>query len=92
MSLKFDCRIETEDLKPLIKVIINYLSPLTSRTIEISLNQQAGNYVLGFSIFTEQTDLPALSDQLDDALKFYNASLEGKHQAGKYIQIVVTYA
>ncbi len=95
LSLEFDCDIETEDHKPLVKVInyiLNYLSPLTDKAIEISLNQQMGKIVLNFSVFTEHTDLPVFSDQLDNALKIYNAQLEIKQQAGEYIQIMITFS
>ncbi len=93
-ALEFDCAIETEDPKPLVKVInyiINYLSPLTDRAMEISVNQQMGRIVIGFSVFTDKHELPAFSDQLEGALKPYNAKIEMKHKEGEFIQVLITF-
>ncbi|MFC2088915.1 hypothetical protein ACFLSX_04875, partial [Calditrichota bacterium] len=90
----FDCLVDTDDPTPLIKVInyiINYLSKLTDRKLEISLNEQVGNYVLSFSVFTEKTDIPPISDQLNEAVKSYNASIDVKQKEGEYIQILITF-
>lgn len=95
LSLEFDCMVDSEDPNPLVKVInyvINYLSPLATNAIEISLNMLRDGYMISFAIFTDKTDIPALSDQLDDALKPYNASLEVKQEVGKYIQVIITFA
>ena len=95
LSLEFDCILEVDDAKPLVKVInysINYLTPLTDKPIQISLNAQRDGYMLSFAVFTEKTELPALSDQLDDALKPYNASVELTHEQGKFVQIMIIFA
>ena len=94
LSLEFDCVIETEDPTPLIKVInyiINYLTPLTDKPLEISLNAQMSGVLISFSIFTEQTSFPLLSEQINDALQNYNASYEVKQEEGKYFQIIITF-
>ena len=94
LSLEFDCVIETDDPKPLIKVInyiINYLTPLTDRSLEISLNAQMRGVLLSFSIFTDQTSFPPLSEQLNDALQNYNASYQVKQEECKYFQIILTF-
>ena len=94
LSLEFDCVIETEDPTPLIKVInyiINYLTPLTDKPLEISLNAQMSGVLISFSIFTEQTSFPPLSEQINDALQNYNASYEVKQEEGKYFQIIITF-
>lgn len=94
LSLEFDCVIETEDPTPLIKVInyiINYLTPLTDKPLEISLNAQMSGVLISFSIFTEQTSFPPLSEQINDALQNYNASYEVKQEEGKYFQLIITF-
>jgi hypothetical protein len=94
LSLEFECNVEHEDPKPLVKIInylLNYLTPLTEKAIEISLNAGRDGSVLSFAVFTEQTELPALSDQLGGALELYNASLDVKHQQGEYLQIILTF-
>ena len=95
LSLEFDCVVETEDPTSLIKVInyiINYLTPLTDKSLEISLNAQMSGILLSFSIFTEQTSFPPLSEQLNDALKAYDAEYEIKKEEGKYFQILIKFA
>ncbi len=94
MTLEFDCELETDDPTPLIKVInyiINYLTPLTDRAIEISLNAHRNGSMLSFAAFTEATELPVISDQLEGALKDYNAVLDVTHKEGQYLQIVITF-
>ena len=94
MSLEFDCILEADDPASLIKVvnyIINYLTPLTDRAIEISLNAHRVGSMLSFAAFTEELTLPAFSDQLEDALKPYNATLAKTHKEGQYLQIIITF-
>ena len=95
MSLEFDCEIEADDPKPLVQVInyvINYLMVLSENAIEISLNAHRSGYVMGFAVFTDETDLPQLSDQLNDALQTYHASIEKTHEEGKFVRIIITFA
>ncbi len=92
LSLEFDCVIETEDPTPLIKVInyiINYLTPLTEKPLEISVNAQMSGVLFSFSVFTEETNFPPLSQQLAEALQTYNATYEVKQEEGKYFQIII---
>ncbi|MBN2425937.1 MAG: hypothetical protein JXR46_10540 [Calditrichaceae bacterium] len=94
MSLEFDCKIDTEDPAPLVKVInyiINYLTPLTSQAIEISLNAYREGSMLSFAAFTDKTELSPISDQIEEALKNYNATLKVTHEQGKYIQIIINF-
>jgi hypothetical protein len=94
LALEFDCDLDHDDPKPLIKVInyiINYLAPLSENAIEISLNAYREGYMLSFALFTDLTEVPPLSDQLDQALQTYNASLQLKHEEGKYIQLIITF-
>lgn len=95
MSLEFDCEVATDDPTPLIKVInyiINYLTPLTDKAIEISLNAYREGSTLSFAAFTEETNLPALSDQVKETLKEYNATLEVVHKEGQYVQMIINFA
>lgn len=94
LSLEFDCEIDYDDPEPLIKVInylINYLTPLTDKTIEISLNACREGYMLSFAVFSALAELPALSDKLDDALQIYNASLKVTHQQEEYLQLIISF-
>ena len=94
LALEFECDVDHDDPKPLIKLInyiINYLTPLSEKAIEISLNAYREGSMLSFALFTEETEIPPLSDQLDDTLKLYNASLELKHDEGKFVQILITF-
>lgn len=95
LTLEFDCNIETEDPTALVKVInyfINYLSQITTQTIEISLNAYRSGSMLSFAVNSDQTELPPISDQLEAALKNYNGSFELVHQEEKFIQIVITFS
>ena len=88
------CGIETEDPKPLIKVlnyIINYLNQLTSSPLEISLDLREKDYLLSLMAYSAVTELPEISDQLDETLKNYNASTNIIHEKDKYIQIKVSF-
>jgi hypothetical protein len=95
LALEFDCTIETENPTPLIKVInyiINYIAPLSDKAIEIQLNAQMSGILLSFSVFSEQTTFPPLSEQIADALSEYNATLQVKKEEGKYFQILIVFA
>jgi hypothetical protein len=88
------CTFETEDPKPLIKVLnylMNYLSQLTKQPLEIALDLRSSDYLMSLMAYTDKTDLPALSDQIDGALKDYKAHLEKVHEAGKYLQLKVHF-
>jgi hypothetical protein len=94
LALEFDCEIDYEDPKPLVKVInyiLNYLSQLSDNAIEISLNPYRDGYMLSFALFTDLAELPAMSDQLAPALAEYNAHLDVKHDQGKYIQLIIMF-
>ena len=88
------CTIETEDPKALIKAlnyIINYLKELSANPLEISLDLRENDYLMNFLAYTDKNDFPEISSQLTDALKSYKANYEQVHEAGKYIQIKVTF-
>jgi hypothetical protein len=93
-SLEFDCEIETDDIKPLVKVInyaINYIGQLADQPQEISLNASMSGITMGFTTFTEAVDLPAINPQVNEALVPYNAFIEQKGEAGKYTQLLITF-
>jgi hypothetical protein len=93
-SLEFDCEIETDDIKPLVKVInyaINYISQLTDQPQEISLNASMSGITMGFTTFTDKIELPEINPQVKDTLALYNAILEQKGEAGKYTQLLITF-
>jgi hypothetical protein len=93
-SLEFDCVVETDDIKPLVKVInyaINYISQLTDQPQEISLNASMRGITIGFTTFTELMELPAINPQVNEALVPYNAILEQKGEPGKYTQLLITF-
>ncbi len=92
LALEFDCVIVVEDINPLVKVInysINYVSQLSDQELQISLNQSMSGITLGFTIFTETTELPAINEQVIEALKQYQGSIELKSEAGKYAQLLI---
>jgi hypothetical protein len=94
LALEFDCVIETDDIKPLVKVInyaINYISQLTEQAQEISLNASMSGIVIGFTAFTSVTDLPEINPQVHETLASYNAKMERKGEPGKYIQLLISF-
>jgi hypothetical protein len=89
------CVIYAEDPKPLVKVLnylINYLTPLTGQPLEISLDLRGNDILMSMMAYCEQSDLPEISDQVEDALKEYNADLNQIHEAGKYIQFKLSFS
>jgi len=94
LALEFDCKIEVEDYKPLVKVInyaINYISQLTDQAMNISLNAGGRGYMLGFTAFTSQTEFPPVSEQVVEALTPYQATAAVSGEPGKYVKMLVTF-
>ncbi|MCB0281368.1 MAG: hypothetical protein H6627_06905 [Calditrichae bacterium] len=95
LNLDEGCTIFAQDQAPLIKVInyfLNYLSVLTDKTMEISLDLLGSSILMSMMAFTNKQDLPALSPNLKAALEVYHASYEVKHEPGQYIQIKITFS
>lgn len=95
VALEFDCLIEVDDVKPLIKVInyaINYVNQLTDQAQQISLNASMRDIVISFTAFTAIPDFPALNPQVNEALVPYNAVLEQRGEVGKYIQLLIRFS
>jgi hypothetical protein len=89
------CFIIAEDPKPLIKVLnylINYLTPLTGQPLEISLDLRGNDILMSMMAYTDNSELPPVSDQVSDALKVYNATLENIHEQGKYFQFKLSFS
>lgn len=94
LALEFDCRLEVEDYKPLVKVInyaINYVSQLTDQPMQISLNAGGSGYLLGFTAFTSRVEFPPVSEQVVEALKSYQASITVDGEKGKYVKMLLTF-
>lgn len=94
LALEFDCVIEADDVKPLIKVInyaINYISRLTDQQQQISLNASMSGITISFTAFTTSSDLPAINPQVNEALAPYNAVMEQKGEPGKYTQLLISF-
>ena len=89
-----ECKVNAEDPKPLVKIInylINYLSQITDDTISVSLKTQSNGCLLCFIVSTNNEQLPPLSDNLDEALKPYNAAMRVVFEEGKYAQIILNF-
>ena len=93
LSLEFDCQIEVDDPKPLVKVInyaINYLTQLSDQQLMISLNAGVSGYVLAFTVATDKTEFPVINEQVPQALEIYKATIETDGAPGKYAQLRIT--
>ena len=89
------CVLETEDPKPLVKVLnylINYLKDLSDRPLEISLDLRPQDFLLSLMVYTDKSDLPDVSDQINEVLKQYKASLENIHNAGQNFQFKLAFS
>ncbi len=94
LALEFDCVIEVEDINPLVKVInysINYITQLSDQQLQIALNQSMSGITLSFTAFTETVDLPAINEQVVEAVKTYQAEIELKGETGKYAQLLISF-
>lgn len=94
LALEFDCRLEVDDYKPLVKVInyaINYVQQLQNQPMQISLNAGSDGFMLGFSAFTEHAEFPPLNEQAVDACASFQATLTRSGEAGKYVKVLVTF-
>ncbi len=88
------CTIESENPKPLIKVLnylFNFMSQFTDRPMEISLDLLSDSYRLTFLSFCDLQEEPAISDQLSDALNDYDAEFSMTNHAGQYLQLVISF-
>lgn len=94
LALEFDCHIETDDVKPLVKVInyaINYIRQLSDLPLHISLNAGLRGFTIGFTTHTVLSEFPAISPKVNETLLPYNAILEEKGEPGKYAQLLISF-
>ena len=94
LTIDQTCTINADDPKPLIKIInylINYLNQINEGVIDISLKDQTDGCLLCFIISTNKNQLPPISDNLNDALKKFNAAMRIVFEEGKYAQILINF-
>lgn len=94
LNLDEGCILETENPKPLVKVLnylINYLDQITDTDIEISLDLLPENFRLSLLAYTQIDTLPPISDQIDGALSAFKASYKIEHNAGSYAQLTLLF-
>ena len=94
LALEFDCKIEVDDIEPLVKVInysINYISQLANQPMQISLYAGYSEHTLVFTAFTAATEFQPISENVSEALQPYNASISFDGEAGKFAQIKLTF-
>ena len=94
LALEFDCKVEVSDLKPLVKIVnyvVNYIGQLASDTMQIALNASMSGHVLVFMASTEASEFPAISEQLTEALKEYDATIELGGEAGKFVRLKMLF-
>ena len=94
LCLDEGCVIQTEDVKPLVKVInyfLNYMTQVSSNPVEVGLDLRGDDYLLSFLAYTEEKSFPEVSAQIGDALQPYNATFEKVEVAGKNIQFKIHF-
>lgn len=94
LNLDSGCTFETEDPKPLVKVLnyfINYLNQLTEMALDISLDLRQDTHVMSMMSYTDREELPALSGKIKDTLDLYGAEYNLNHKSGKYVQMKITF-
>jgi len=94
LALEFDCKIEVDNIEPLIKVInyaINYISQLANQPMQISLYAGYSEHTLVFTAFTSASEFPAISDNVAEALQPYQATISFDGEAGKFAQLKLTF-
>lgn len=94
-SLDQGCQIITDDPKPLIKIInyfFNFVAEATKSPMEVILELRDKNYLLTFmSTSASALSNLALSDQVNDALKEYNASGEIIIDGDSTLRVAITF-
>ena len=93
-SMDYNCQLEVEDYKPLVKVInyaINYIGQLTNQEMQINLNAGEKFHMLVLTAYTEQTEFPPISEKVTEVLQPYNATISLESEPGKYAQIQLKF-
>ncbi|MBN2366470.1 MAG: hypothetical protein EH225_11090 [Calditrichaeota bacterium] len=94
LALEFDCKIEIDDIEPLVKVInysINYINQLSEQRMQIALYAGEKSHSLAFTTFTSIVDFPPLSEKIPEALQSYNAEIVFEGDPGKFAQIQLKF-
>ena len=94
LCLDLDCKLFTEDVKPLIKAInyiINYLKQLSDNKISIGLSAEKEKFLLSFVIQTSAANAPPLSAQIEEVLEEYQAKMEQEFVPLKYAKVVLIF-
>lgn len=94
LALEFDCRLDVEDYRPLVKVInyaMNYVGQLASQTMQISLNMSSGGYLMSFTAFTAESVFPPLSPQVAEALQPYGATIQVGGEKAKFVKLLLDF-
>ena len=94
LCLDEGCIIQVEDPKPLVKVInyvMNYLAQLSKGMMNISLDLSGDSVHMNFLMPTDASDLPEVNAEVSNVLNDYKATLEQKHEAGKYVQMNINF-
>ena len=94
LSIGQECKVNSEDPKPLVKIInylINYLKQITKESINVSLNSQPSGCLLCFIVSTDLKQLPPINDNLNEALKPYYAAMRVVFEEEKYAQIILNF-
>jgi hypothetical protein len=95
LCLDEGCVLNTDDPKPLVKVInyfINYLSPLSAQPLEISLDLSDKNMLLTMLAYSAEAAIPEPSPKIPEALIPYNARHELIHEPGRFVQIKINFS
>ena len=94
LNIDQTCTINAGDPKPLIKILnylLNYLDQISEGIIDISLKEQSEGCLLCLIISTSSKTLPPVSENLEKALKNYNAAMRIVFEEGKYAQILINF-
>ena len=94
LCLDEGCIIQVEDPKPLVKVInyvMNYLAQLSKNMMIISLDLSGSGIHMNFMMPTDSTEIPDLNAEVSNALTPYKATLERRHESGKYVQMKIDF-
>lgn len=96
LSLEFDCKIEVDDPKPLVKVL-NYMCNFLAQNapdgeiVQVSLNASADKLLLNFAAKTKMAEKPELNSQIPDVLKDYDAEVQYDFTPNEFAMILVSF-
>jgi hypothetical protein len=95
LELEHDCKVDSSDIKPLVKVInyiINFLENESKEMIYITLNKNNENITLVFTQKTDKPEMAEISSQVSDTLNDYKAKLEKTFKENTFIKILITFS